>query len=238
MTTSPLSPYRALRLVGAASAWVLAPALGWAVVPYFLWNWILPTYRAAAIALLGYLLVGLLVGAATGLGQGLSLRLAGRPAAGWLLASLLGYGLALPGGLLIGLLFASIMWQLNFGSPLLPLTEPGSVTYYAFPGSLVFAGFLAGVCQWAALRSHLDRPTRAMQMLWVLGAWLGIGLGLFVGGTIATRLVGTDAPASGAYGVVWGAAWGSVVGLVSAGVLWILRREARRTGLRAVGGDA
>src|SRR5579859_7334653 len=107
MTNSPVGPHQALRLVGAASAWVLAPALGWAAVPYFLWSWTLQTYRAAAMALLGYLLVGLLVGAATGLGQGLAMRLVGRPAAGWLLATMVGYGLALPGGLLIGLLFAS-----------------------------------------------------------------------------------------------------------------------------------
>jgi ABC-type sugar transport system permease subunit len=70
----------------------------------------------------------------------------------------------------------------------------------------------------------------------VCGAWLGIGLGLFVGGGAATLLVGTSSVAAGGiYRVVWGTGWGVTVGIVSNVVRWILRREAGKVILPAVG---
>ena len=97
-----------VRRVSIAVIWLLGSALGWAVVPHFLFDQTLRTYREVAAVLPEYLLLGLFVGAATGIGQGLAWRLQGRPAWRWVWASMAGYGLALPGGLIIGTLIASI----------------------------------------------------------------------------------------------------------------------------------
>jgi hypothetical protein len=190
------------------------------------------TYGEVVVALPVNMLLGVLAGAATGLGQARAWRLPWPGARRWLWASVAGYGLALPGGLILGTLMLPIHWDF-------PLTVPGSLSYQPFPGDLVFAGFLAGLCQLAALRSVLDRPTRAMRALWVFGAWLGIGLGLFVGGTAATVFVGTnglaDSLLDGLYRVVWGAGWGVTVAVVSSVVLWILRREVGKANRLTIG---
>jgi hypothetical protein len=222
------SPKNSYRRFDWATVWLLAGAVGWAVVPVFLGGQGMRTYREVVAALPVYLLLGLFVGAATGLGQARAWRLAGPAARRWLWASVAGYGLAFPGGLIVGMLLLNFPWDV-----------PGSLSYQPFPGDLVFAGFLPGLFQLAALRAVLDRPTLAMRALWVFGAWLGIGLGLFAGGTAATLLVGTNGMAdsfiASLYRVVWGAGWGVTVAVVSSGVLWILRREAGKMILPAVG---
>ena len=226
------------RRIAAALAWVLGSAAGWALVTVGLWGQsTLYTYQQVAIALLGYLLFGALAGAATGLGQSIAIRSLGlgdsrTSAWRWLWASVAGYALALPAGLIIFTLMPLLFgWRSGF--PLaLPWSVPGSLFYTPFPSSLVYVGFLAGLCQWAVLRSLLDRPTRAIRLLWIFGVWLGIGLGLFAGGIVATLLligfgVGTS---TGLYPALWGIGWGATSGLVSAAVLWILlrpRRDAR-----------
>jgi hypothetical protein len=215
-----------------ANVWLLVSAAGWAVVPVVLVGTGGRTYREVLAALPVYLLLGLFVGAATGLGQALAWRLPGPAARRWLWASVAGYGLALPGGLIIGILLLLHNW--NF-----PWDVPGSLSYQPYPSSFPSAGFMAGLCQLAALRVVLDRPTLAMRALWVFGAWLGIGLGLFAGGIAATLLVGTNGLAhsfiASLYQVVWGAGWGVTVAVVSSGVLWILRRETGRLNRLAVG---
>ena len=136
-------------------------------------------------ALPGYGLLGVLVGAIAGLGQTLAWRLPGQRGWRWLWANMAGYGLAFPGGALICLLTASNAWGLRTGTFLfIPLAEPGSIIYLVFPGSLVYGGFLAGLCQWLALRPLLARATHAMHAPWVLGVWFGVGLGLFLGGPV------------------------------------------------------
>ncbi len=175
-----------------------------------------------------YFLLGPLLGATTGIGQGLVWRLQGQPARPWLWSSVLGYGLALAGGLVIGVLIPSVAWGVRTGSFLfMPLTEPGSVFYAGFPADLIYGGFLVGLCQWAALKPRLGRSRPTMALLWVSGLWLGIGLGLFVGLAVATFALGWDVP-RGVRDVVQAAAWGATVGLVSGAVLWILQREARK----------
>jgi hypothetical protein len=215
-----------------AVLWLLGSAIVWAVVPVVLQGQTLRTYREIVAALPVYLLLGLLVGAATGLGQALAWRLPRRAAGRWLWASVAGYGLALPGGLSVGTLL--LARSFNF-----PWSVPGSLSYSPFPADLVYAGFLAGLCQLAALRAVLDRPTLAMRALWLFGAWLGIGLGLFAGGMAATLLVGipglVDSFVGALYRVVWGVGWGVTVAVVSSGVLWILRRETGRLTQPAVG---
>lgn len=222
-----------LRRVGLAAICLLGSAAGWALVPLVLFGRIERTYRDVALSLPASLLLGLIVGAATGLGQVLACRLHGPAAWRWLRASLAGYGLAIPGGIIIGLLIVSFTYGLHSGAfVFLPLTEPGSVTYWSFPAAPVYGGFLAGLCQLVALRGLIDRPTRAMSALWVLGAWAGIGLGLFAGGEIAAQLLpggaalGTTADAF--FKLVWGGAWGATAGLISASLLWILQRETAK----------
>jgi hypothetical protein len=212
--------------------WLLVSAAGWAVVPIVLLGAGGRTYREVLAALPVYLLLGLFVGAATGLGQALGWGLLGPAARRWVWASVAGYGLALPGGLVVGMLLLLHNW--NF-----PWDVPGSLSYQPYPSSFPSAGFLAGLCQLAALRVALDRPTLAMRALWVFGAWLGIGLGLFAGGMAASLLVGTNGLAdnfvAGLYQVVWGAGLGVTVAVVSSGVLWLLRREAGRLAQPVIG---
>jgi hypothetical protein len=152
------SPTSTLWRFDWAGVWLLAGAVGWTVVPAFLGGTGGSTYREVLAALPIYLLLGLFVGAATGLGQTRAWRLPGPATRRWLWASVAGYGLAFPGGLIVGILLLSLYW--NF-----PWNVPGSLSYQPFPGDLVFAGFLAGLCQLAALRSVLDRPTLAMRAL-------------------------------------------------------------------------
>jgi hypothetical protein len=223
------SPVISPRRFDWAVVWLLASAAAWAVVPVVLWDQSLRTYREIWDALPTYLLLGLLLGAGVGLGQARSWRLPGPAAWRWLWASVAGYGLALPGGLIVGTLQLSRYW--NF-----PWDVPGSLSYGPFPSSLVYAGFLPGMFEIAVLWAVIDRPTPAMRALWVFGAWLGMGLGLFAGGIVATPLVVTSGLATGSlYPIAWGASWGLTVAAVSSGVLWILRRETGRLTQPAVG---
>jgi hypothetical protein len=206
------------RRLAAALAWLAGSALGWALLVSALWQQPLYTYRDLILALPVWLVFGALAGAATGLGQALAGRLLGQPARPWLWASITGYGLALPAGLLAGALLL-----LLFGSRsglVLPWSQPGSLSYSPFPANPIYAGFVVGLCQWPVLR--LRRPTPAMRLLWICGVWLGIGLGLFAGGALATFLF--HGLSSAQFALAWGAGWGLTIGLVSAGVLWVLRR--------------
>jgi hypothetical protein len=226
------SPKISHRRFDWANVWLLVSVAGWAVVPIVLVDTGGRTYREVLATLPVYLLLGLFVGAATGLGQALAWRLPGPAARRWLWASVAGYGLAFPGGLIIGILLLLPNWNL-------PWDVPGSLIYRPFPSSFPSAGFLAGLCQMTALRSVFERPRLAMRALWLLGASLGIGLGLFAGGIAAIVLVGTyglgDSFIASLYHVVWGAAWGVTVAVVSSGVLGILRRETGRLTQPAVG---
>ena len=112
----PLNPQPTnIRRLAAALAWIAGPAVGWALIAGVFANQSLYTYRDVALALLAYLLVGALAGAATGLGQALAWRLLGRPARRWLWASMAGYGLALPAGLIIFTLLPVLTgWRSGF----------------------------------------------------------------------------------------------------------------------------
>jgi hypothetical protein len=221
-----------MRRAGTALLSALGPVLGWALVPVLLLDQSARTYLELAAALPRWLWVGALAGGLTGLGQALAWRRLGWPAAGWFWRSLLGYVLMLPASLVIFAL-VPLLFGVGSGFPLrLPLNVPGSLTYYLFPASVIPAGFLAGLCQWPSLRALLRAalpsrpPTPAMHWLWVLGVWLGIGLGLFLGGYVATLTLAGLGLSSAAplYPLLHGAAWGATIGLVSGAVLWIIRR--------------
>ena len=87
--------------------WLLGTAAGWSLVPLVLFQQTMRTYLEVVQALPVYLLLGLVVGALTGLGQ--RLMWPGASARRWLWATVLGYGLALPAGLIIGVLIPSIV---------------------------------------------------------------------------------------------------------------------------------
>ncbi len=226
MTTLPL----ALNPTRAPILWLLGTALGWSLVPLVLQGQNMRTYLEVAQALPIFLLLGLAVGALTGLGQMQAWQ--GAAARRWLWTTVLAYGLALPAGLLIGIAIptftSSLSWGLrtgNFG--LTPWAPPGAAPYAAFPFSVIYIGPVVGLCQWSALKLWLAPARPAMAWLWVAGVWAGVGLGLFAGGWLITPLLGSGGH-TGLTLALWGALWGAVAGLVSVGVLWVLQRESRR----------
>jgi hypothetical protein len=222
MTTRPLS----VNATRAPVLWLLGTALGWSLVPPVLNGLVMRTYLDVARVLPVYLLLGLVVGAVTGLGQ--MQVWSGAAALRWLWATVLAYGLALPAGLVIGKLIPSVAWGLRTGTfGFMPLVGQGSVTFMPYPAAVIFGGFVVGLCQWRRLKRWLAPARPPMGWLWVFGVWAGIGLGFFVAGSVVPTVFGSDWRLSlslALHGLLWGAATGSI----SLAVLWILQRESRQ----------
>jgi hypothetical protein len=210
-----------------APAWLLGSALGWSIVPALLVQQSATSYADVAGLSLYYLLIGLFVGVCTALGQIASGLVPGLPGRRWLLATVLGYALAFLAGPALASLISTICAGLRGTFPLLPLTGSGSVSLTHYPTATILGGFVAGAFQWPLLKERLPAARESWQLLWVLGTWLAVGLGLFVGGLLAALALQAGmalAPAN----VLHGTAWGLTAGAVSVGVLRLLRAEAAR----------
>ncbi len=147
--------------------------------------WAAPLYLLRAevrslpeiLPLLGsYALIGAGLGLVAGMLQTIVLYLGGYALKSWWLATLAGFGLAFPAGLLIGALIPWAAWGLH-GQVFL---APGSGEVF-YPSTLagVLGGFVVGIVQWRALRVLFPGASGKEAALWALGAWLSLGLGAF-----------------------------------------------------------
>jgi hypothetical protein len=149
------------------------------------------------------------------------------------LASTLGYGLALPAGLVVVTLIPSLFRVVSGDTPwFLPLSEPGGTMFWPRPAVLALCGGVVGAAQWLALRRHLPRARLAMALLWVFGAWMSLSVGLAVGALVRTGMLGFDWPVF-ARGLIGQATAGAVIGLLTGALLIVLLREAQRLARRA-----
>lgn len=214
---------------GIALLWMLTTSLGWALVPFTPLQPEFRTYAEIARQVPVYALVGLLLGATTGLGQALAWKLQGRPAARWWWASALGHALALPLGLVVVTLLPAFFSVLRGEDPswFLTWTEPGGMVFVPLPAALALCGGVVGLAQWLALRRLLPQARFSMALLWVFGVWFSLSLGMYLG-ALARELAKGFGPTVAVQGLVGRAAAGAAIGLLTGVLLIVLMREARR----------
>ena len=214
---------------GLPLLWMLATSLGWALVPFTPLQTTFRTYAEIVRQVPAYAVFGLLLGAATGLGQALVWKLQGRPAARWWWASAVGFGLALPAGLLVVTLTASSAFALagaNFF--FLPLTEPAGMLFVALPPALALCGGIVGLAQWPFVRRLLPRARTSMALLWVFGVWLSLSLGMYLG-ALARELAKGFAQTTAYQGLIGRSAAGAIIGMLTGALLIVLMRESQRS---------
>lgn len=161
-----------------AICWILATALGWSVglLPSQI-EGISSSFEFTR-ALLILSLNGLMVGAIMGFLQCLVLRHLIKMTRGWLLATLLGCLLTEALGLIIAVVIPLIFLSLHGMG--LAIGELGW-TFIPMPFYIIYSGFMIGLFQSFVLRRSILKLEGKAALLWVLGTWLGIGLGVFAG---------------------------------------------------------
>jgi hypothetical protein len=204
-----------LKQIQFFAVWVAAGAIAWMFGP-------LPGLSAWAYSLADvarmlplYLWQGLLIGVVIGAGQALTIRMIGGKPLKWFSATVIGYALTFPVGLLID---TAIPW-LSFRARGVDFLAPGSGWFFTpFPASLFLGGFVIGVAQWLALRPLLARRDWPTAALWVFGLWASHGLSFLLGRWFTTIHlgVGPDQPLELlGYRVLTGAAIGALTGLLT-----------------------
>ena len=163
--------------------WILATSVGWFSGIFDLTDSIARTYLEIVRLIPLYLAEGLLIGMVIGIGQMLILRRIMPKASPWFWATLLGYALAFPTGLLVTVLIPSIAFPLQ-GMHFLPLAGPSTMTIYLFPDSLFWGGFMVGILQWQVLKQIVPNPNLKKAALWIFASWLGFGLGILARGWV------------------------------------------------------
>jgi hypothetical protein len=126
-----------------------------------------------------YLADGLIIGFLAGTGQALVLRKFTASISPWVWSTVLGYGLAFLGSLIISVLIPSIVWIFQ-GEYLLPFVEPSTATIFLNMDDLFWGGFLIGFIQWRALKKIIPNPNRNKGILWVLATWFVFGTSVFI----------------------------------------------------------
>ena len=167
--------------------WIGISILGWFLAPLNTLSPLLRTYLDVANRTLAYTAYGLIIGLIIGTGQSLLLKQELSSSKKWFTLTLAGYTLALPIGLAISTLIPAITFPLH-GLSFLPLKEPSTISYFPFPTDIFFGGWIVGLAQWSALRQIFPYRNSRLAALWILGVWLGIGLGIFA------MLIGRTAP--------------------------------------------
>jgi hypothetical protein len=196
--------------------WIIATAAGWIFGVIDLAGAQARTYMEILRMIPYYASQGLLIGLGTGLGQSLVLQPRLRRSSEWFQATFVGYGLAFPIGLLIATLIPSVAFPLR-GSNFLPLSVPSTIFFTPYPAAVIFGGFVVGIAQWTVLRRILPKKNLRIGLLWMLGVWLGVGLGMFVGQWVYT--VSNSAHLSGLFQtgleqMAIGAITGIITGLI------------------------
>ena len=205
--------------------WVIGNALGWLFGP-------LPGLAASAASLpdVGrllpvYLGQGLLLGVVIGALQALAVRMVGGKALNWFAATIIGYALTFPTGLI---LFTAVP-LISFRAQGANFLAPGAGwTFYPFPGALFLGGFVIGLVQWRVLRPLLARRDWQTAALWVFGMWASSGLSFLIGHWFSTVSLGlVPAQTLGLLG--YRALTGAAMGVFSGALLLILINEKVRT---------
>lgn len=177
--------------------WVLASFLGFAV------GGVLGGFTMFAFQdelwILGFALFGAMFGAAGGAMQWLVLRRHVVQSGGWVLATAVGYTLAM------------VATALIFRYSDVVIT--GVVAF----GTV--AGVAGGILQWLVLRQKVAHAS-----WWVLASILGLVLGLGIGGPVATSLgqTGHELEATVVFGILFGLGVGAIPG---AALVWLLRQS-------------
>lgn len=167
--------------------WIGVCAIGWFLAPINTFYPDLRTYLEVGNRALAYAACGIISGLVIGFGQFLVLKSKCYSTKKWFFMTLAGYTLAWPIGLAISTLIPAISWSLH-GSGFLPIKEPSTIFYFPFPGDIFFGGWVVGIVQWVALRQILPYRNSRLAVLWILGVWLSIGLGLIA------MIIGRSAP--------------------------------------------
>ncbi len=166
---------------------------------------------------------GLLIGLITGFGQWLLLRrVAAERIDGWIWATLIGTGLAAPLGLAVGTAISWISFQAR-GDVFLP--EGSTMFFSPFPTHVIFGGYALGAAQWLVLRHILNGHGKKEGLLWVVGTWGGIGLGVLAGSWVRGYVLDIGAVLTVRV-IVERAIEGMILGIVTGTVLMILLHEA------------
>ena len=167
--------------------WVLVTTLGWSVG--LLQGRITSVASAAELvnAALMLSLQGLLVGVVMGGLQSVVLWRFSKEARYWAGATLLGCWIAEVLGIAIALL---LPWSiLNFRGIVVWNVENLGWTFTPIPLYIIFSGFSIGLFQSFVLRRIFPNLGRKAVLLWIIGTWAGIGLGVFIGGWVEGKLL-------------------------------------------------
>ncbi len=187
--------------------WIVVTAVGW-LAGIFDLNTSVKTYMDVLRWLLIYLADGLLIGLVAGVGQALVLKRFTNSSSAWVSATVLGYGLAFLGGLIISVLIPSLVW-LSHGEYLLPFAEPSTVSMRLSLDDLFWGSILLGILQWPVLKKIIPNPSRSKGILWILATWFALGTSVFVRAfTYGSRLANFQ---MGVMGIVVGAITGLVL---------------------------
>ncbi|HSL43841.1 MAG TPA: hypothetical protein VK897_10440 [Anaerolineales bacterium] len=192
--------------------WVAVTTIGW-LFGIFNLDSDVKTYMDVIRLLPLYLADGLLIGLAVGVGQALVLRTFTDSTSGWVRATVLGYGLAFLGGIVVSVLIPTIVW-LSQGDYLLPVREPSSTTMILNRHDIFWGGFLIGSIQWPLLSKIIPNPNRSKAVLWMLTNWFVLGISIFV--SAFTHMTMLEKFQMGLVGTVMGI----VTGWVPLAFLW------------------
>ncbi len=203
----------AIWVSGNALGWLFGPIAGLAALAYSL--------EDVARLLPVYLLQGLLLGVVIGALQALAVRVVGGKALRWFVATIIGYALTFPTGLV---LFSAIA-LLGFRAHGANFMAAGAGWIFnPFPGALFLGCFVIGVVQWLVLRPLLARRDWQTAALWVFGLWASCGLSFMIGQWFNTISLGM-VPAWTVGLLGYRALTGAAIGLFSGALLWILMSE-------------
>ncbi len=168
---------------------------------------------------------GLLIGLVTGFGQWLLLRrVVAERIDGWVWTTLIGTSLAAPLGLAVGTAISWISFQVR-GDVFLP--EGSAMFFSPFPMHVIFGGYVLGAAQWLVLRHILNGHGKKEGLLWIVGTWAGIGLGVLAGSWVRGYALDISVALTVRV-VVEQAIEGMILGIVTGTVLMILLHEAGR----------
>lgn len=189
-------------------SWIGTTAIAWLPSPINATDNTLRTYSEVLIHLFVYAACGAIIGFIAGRSQTwIFERLSNALFPRWFYATIMGYALALPAGLLISTLVPTLFIHgARWG--FLPLSQPSTIVFSPFPGDIFFGGGVLGIVQWFALRDTLPGASRKIAALWVLGTWFSICAGMIVGlyeATYMVRVVGSLPIIT--LGVDWGRAF-------------------------------